>query len=147
MGNRTRRETCERERERERERGGSSDTVERLATGKQNVTITICARSARGKINDLTLSAGTSAPSQAAIAYGRGARWEREPTLKSPPPLLNEILPAEIARSLQIAYYQVHTERTVQVFKDSARHTDTKIILITNNRGKNYASQAVNSAL
>lgn len=51
----------------------SSDTVERLATGKQNVTITICARSARGKINDLTLSAGTSAPShEAAIAHGRG---------------------------------------------------------------------------
>ncbi|KAL0134377.1 hypothetical protein PUN28_001278 [Cardiocondyla obscurior] len=45
--------------------------VERSATGKQNVTITICARSARGKINDLTRSAGTSAPSQAAIARGR----------------------------------------------------------------------------
>lgn len=75
VGNRTRRRAREgRGVESPGVRGGSSDTVERSATGKQNVTITICARSARGKINDLTLSAVTSAPSQAAIAHGRGER-------------------------------------------------------------------------
>jgi len=99
VGNRTRGRAREDESESPGVGGGSSDTVERSATGKQNVTITICARSARGKINDLTLSAGTSAPSQAAIAHGRGWRGG-EPTLKSPPPLLNEILPAEIAHLL-----------------------------------------------
>jgi len=49
---------------------GSSDTLERSATGKQNVTITICARSVRGKINDLTLSAGTSALSRPRLLTG-----------------------------------------------------------------------------
>lgn len=70
-GARGRREVGNRTQRRARE-GRVSDTVERSATGKQNVTITICARSARGKINDLTLSAGMSASSQAAIAHERG---------------------------------------------------------------------------
>jgi len=74
VGNRTQRRAREERIESSGVGGGSSDTVERSATGKQNVTITICARSARGKINDLTLLAGTSAPSQAAIAHGKGAR-------------------------------------------------------------------------
>lgn len=103
--------------------GGSSDTLQRVGHGKaERNNYYLRPIGARGKINDLTLSAGTSDPSRPRLLTSKGRRDGGASTLKSPHPLLNEILPAEIAR-LSRALARFHH----RVFRAERNHAQSAV--------------------